>query len=143
LFGSKAREDLQATFKIVKNPGLTINNNEIKSKVIDAINKFFSIEYWNFGDTFYFSELSAYVMNNLSPNLVSLLLVPKQTAQGFGSLFEIKSESDEIFVSAATVADVEIIDEITATNLKALGNVVTSVSSSTSGIQSSINGSSY
>jgi hypothetical protein len=143
LFGSKAREDLQATFKIVKNPGLTINNNEIKSKVIDAINKFFSIEYWNFGDTFYFSELSAYVMNNLSPNLVSLLLVPKQTAQGFGSLFEIKSESDEIFVSAATVADVEIIDEITATNLKALGNVVTSISSSTSGIQSSINGSSY
>ena len=143
LFGSKAREDLQATFKFVKNPGLTINNNEIKSKVIDAINKFFSIEYWNFGDTFYFSELSAYVMNNLSPNLVSLLLVPKQTAQGFGSLFEIKSESDEIFVSAATVADVEIIDEITATNLKALGNVVTSISSSTSGIQSSINGSSY
>ena len=143
LFGSKAREDLQATFKIVKNPGLTINNNEIKSNVIDAINKFFSIEYWNFGDTFYFSELSAYVMNNLSPNLVSLLLVPKQTAQGFGSLFEIKSESDEIFVSAATVADVEIIDEITATNLKALGNVVTSVSNSTSGIQSSINGSSY
>ena len=136
LFGSKAREDLQVTFKIVKNPGLTVNNNEIKSKVIEAINRFFSIEYWNFGDTFYFSELSAYVMNSLSPELVSIVMVPKQSGQGFGSLFEIKSESDEIFISAATVADVEIIDEITATNLKALGNVVTSISSPNKGIQS-------
>jgi len=136
LFGSKAREDLQVTFKIVKNPGLTVNNNEIKAKVIESINKFFSIEYWNFGDTFYFSELSAYVMNNLSPELVSFLMVPKQVNQGFGSLFEIKSESDEIFISAATVNDVEIIDEITATNLRALGNVVTSISSSNKGIQS-------
>jgi hypothetical protein len=75
-------------------------------------------------------------MNNLSPELVSFLMVPKQVNQGFGSLFEIKSESDEIFISAATVNDVEIIDEITATNLRALGNVVTSISSSNKGIQS-------
>jgi len=144
LFGSKSKEDLQAKFKIVKNPGLTINNNEIKSKVIEAINRFFSIEYWNFGDTFYFSELSAYIMNTLSPQLVTVVIVPVQDQQGFGSLYEIKSESDEIFLSTATVADVEIIDEITATNLKALGKVVTSVSSSNTGVQSaSTSGSSY
>jgi hypothetical protein len=140
LFGSKAREDLQVTFKIVKNPGLTINNNELKANVIDAINRFFSIEYWNFGDTFYFQELSAFVMNNLSPELVSIVIVPKQTSQSFGSLFEIKSESDEIFINAATVADVEIVDEITASNLQSSGSVITSVSSSTSGVQSSANG---
>ena len=144
LFGNKAREDLQVTFKIVKNPGLTINNNELKANVIDAINTFFSVEYWNFGDTFYFQELSAYVMNNLSPELVSIVIVPKQTSQSFGSLFEIKSESDELFVNAATVADVEIVDEITATNLQSSGTVITSVSSSVSGIQSSASkGNSY
>ena len=98
---------------------LTINNNELKANVIDSINKFFSIEYWNFGDTFYFQELSAYVMNNLSPELVSIVIVPKQASQTFGSLFEIKSESDEIFINAAQVSDVEIIDEITASNLQA------------------------
>lgn len=136
LFGSAAREDLQVTFKIVKNPALTINNNELKSNVIDAINKFFSIEYWNFGDTFYFQELSAFIMNTLSPNLVSVVIVPKQASQSFGSLFEIKSESDEIFINTAQVSDVEIIDEITATNLQASGSVITSVSGSTSGIQS-------
>jgi len=141
LFGNKAREDLQVTFKIVKNPGLTINNNELKANVIDSVNRFFSIEYWNFGDTFYFQELSAYVMNSLSPELVSIVIVPKQTSQTFGSLFEIKSESDEIFINAATVADVEIVDEITASNLQSSGTVITSVSSSTSGVQSSSGGS--
>jgi len=141
VFGSKASEDLQVTFKIVKNSGLTINNNELKANVIDSINKFFSIEYWNFGDTFYFQELSAYVMNNLSPELVSIVIVPKQASQTFGSLFEIKSESDEIFINAAQVSDVEIIDEITASNLQASGNVITSVlNTSTTGIQSAANG---
>jgi hypothetical protein len=141
VFGSKASEDLQVTFKIVKNSGLTINNNELKANVIDSINKFFSIEYWNFGDTFYFQELSAYVMNNLSPELVSIVIVPKQASQTFGSLFEIKSESDEIFINAAQVSDVEIIDEITASNLQATGNVITSVlNTSTTGIQSAANG---
>jgi len=136
LFGSKAREDLQVTFKIVKNPGITSNTNELRSAVVDAINKFFAIEYWNFGDTFYFQELSAYIMNTLSPELVSIVIVPKQASQSFGSLFEIKSESDEIFVNAAQVSDVELIDEITATNLQASGNVITSVSSGTNSIQS-------
>mgnify|MGYP006072920779 CR=1 FL=1 len=141
IFGNRASEDLQVTFKIVKNPGLTINNNELKANVIDSINKFFSIEFWNFGDTFYFQELSAYVMNNLSPELVSIVIVPKQASQSFGSLFEIKSESDEIFINAAQVSDVEIIDEITASNLQASGIVITSVlNMSSTGIQSATNG---
>jgi len=136
LFGPKAREDLQVTFKIVKNPAITSNTNELRSAVVDAINRFFAIEYWNFGDTFYFQELSAYIMNTLSPELVSIVIVPKQASQSFGSLFEIKSESDEIFVNAAQVTDVELIDEITATNLQASGNIITSVSSGTNSIQS-------
>lgn len=137
LFGEKANRDLQVTFKIVKNSGLVINNNELKSDIIESINLFFEIENWDFGDTFYFQELSAFVMNRLSPNLVSVVIVPKQPDQAFGSLFEIKSDSDEIFVNAAQVSEVEIIDEITASKLKANGAVVTSVDRSISGIQSS------
>jgi hypothetical protein len=69
---------------------------------------------------------------------LSVIIVPRQGSQSFGSLFEIKSEPDEIFISAATVADVEIIDELTATELQASGTVLTSVSTSvTTGIASS------
>jgi hypothetical protein len=137
LFGEKANRDLQVAFKIVKNPALVINNNELKADVIESVNLFFEIENWDFGDTFYFQELSAFIMNRLSPSLVSVVIVPRQADQAFGSLFEIKSDPDEIFVNAAQVSDVEIIDEITASKLQANGAVVTSVERNSSGIQSS------
>ena len=44
LFGSLADEDLQATIKIVKNSGRVVNDNDIKSRVVDAINEYFSLE---------------------------------------------------------------------------------------------------
>jgi hypothetical protein len=138
LFGDKAAPDLQVKFKIVKNASIVINDNELKSNIIEAINKFFDIENWDFGETFYFQELSAYIINQLSPKLVSILIVPRQTTQSFGSLFEIKSEPDEIFASAAKVSDIETIDQLTATNLQASGAVINSVSTAiTSGISSS------
>jgi len=136
LFGDKANEDLQVTFKIVKNDRIAINNNELKSKIIDLINQFFQIENWDFGDTFYFQELSSYIMNVLSPTLLSIVVVPKRSTQTFGSLFEISAESDEIFISAATVDNIEIVDKLTADNLQASGNVVTTITTSTSEVQS-------
>ena len=139
LFGTKANKDLQVKFKIVKNKSIVLNDNELKADVISAIDQFFAIENWDFGETFYFQELSAYIMNQLSPKLVSIIIVPRQGTQSFGSLFEIKSEPDEIFLSAAQVSDVETIDEITATELQASGTVITSVSTSTtSGITSAL-----
>jgi len=138
LFGDKAAPDLQVRFKIVKNANIVINDNELKSDIIEAINKFFDIENWDFGETFYFQELSAYIINQLSPKLVSILIVPRQTTQSFGSLFEIKSEPDEIFASAAKVSDIETIDQLTATNLQASGAVINTVSTQiTAGITSS------
>ena len=63
-------------------------------------------------------------------------MVPDQSSQSFGSLYEIKSESDEIFISGATVFDVEIIDAVTASKLKASGSVVTATSTVNTGINS-------
>jgi hypothetical protein len=126
LFGNKAKEDLQVTFKIVKNKDIVTNNNELKADIISAIDKFFALENWDFGETFYFQEMSTYVLTQLSPKLTSFLMVPKQQTQSFGSLFQIKSEPDEILISGATVDDIEIIDEITAASLQASGKVVQS-----------------
>jgi len=136
LFGSKALPDLQVTFKVVKNPDLVLNDNDVKSRIIGYMNRFFSTENWDFGDTFFFQELSSYVMNSMSPDIVSFLIVPKQSDQSFGSLFQINSENNEIFINGATVKDIEIIDEITSTKLKASGKVVTSTIPTTVGVQS-------
>jgi hypothetical protein len=127
---------------VVKNINEVTNNDDIKVRVIQAINQYFNLENWDFGDTFYFSELSTYVMTQLAPDIVTFVIVPDQTVQTFGSLYEIKSESDEIFISGATVQDVEIIDALTASKLRASGSVVTATNTINTGITSGISSSS-
>lgn len=126
LFGSKASISLQATFKVVKNPEQVISDNDVKTRILVAINQFFAIENWDFGNTFYFSELSTYVLSQLSPFIVSFVIVPKADNLYFGSLFEITCEKDEIFINGATVEDIEIVTSITASKIKANGAITTS-----------------
>jgi len=132
LFGVNAESNLQATFKVVKSLQSTMSDNEIKSQIIQAINNFFVIENWDFGDTFYFTELAAYVHRQLAPDVANFVIVPRSNSESFGSLFQITSRSDEIFISSATVDNVEIIDTLTASNLQASGSVVSSVTTSVS-----------
>ena len=123
LFGDKSSIDVQATFKVVKNPEVVISDNDVKSKVLSAINEFFALENWDFGGNFYFTELTAYVMNRLAPNIVSFVIVPKQASLTFGSLFEIRAEKDQIFINGATVNDIEIISAVTSSKIKSSGAI--------------------
>ena len=149
LFGSKAETKLQAEFKVVKNPGRSINDNNLKVRIISAINAFFSINNWDFGDRFYLSELTTYVINTVSPDVTNFVILPRATNQAFGSLFEIQSKSDEIFVSGATVDDVKIVTSITAAEIRSgTGTIETNstsntTSSTTSTSSTSSGGSSY
>jgi len=133
LFGSDAETSLQATFKVVKTPNSTMSDNEIKSMVVTAINDFFAIDNWDFGDTFYFTELATYVHNQLAPELANFVIVPRSNSQSFGSLFQLTSKPDEIFISSATVDNVEIIDSLTASNLQASGDIISSAMSISTG----------
>jgi hypothetical protein len=126
LFGSTAEDKLQAKFMIVKNPSLSISDNELKVSIINSINEFFDVNNWDFGDKFYISELTTYVLNTVAPGVSNLIIVPKQTSQNFGSLFEIQSRSDEIFVSGATVDDIEIVSSISSLDLQTTaGQIIT------------------
>jgi hypothetical protein len=123
IFGTKAPENLRAIFKVIKNPSIAISDNDIKSSVISAINDYFDISNWDFGETFYFSELSAYLHNTLAPNISSVIIVPASANNVFGSLMQINANYNEIITSAATVDNVEIISAITASQLNQVGVV--------------------
>lgn len=120
LFGSKARPELRSKFKVVKNPSLSINDNNLKVKIISAMNDFFSVDNWDFGDKFYLAEMITYIITQATPDISNMVIVPLQTQQNFGSLFEIQSEANEIFINGATVDDIEIVTAITVdeVNLK-------------------------
>jgi len=122
LFGSKADTELQATIKVIKNENTTASDSEIKSSVVTAMNDYFTISNWDFGETFYFSELSAYLHEELGDLVSSVVLVPVDPLKSFGDLYEIRSQADEIFVNAATVNDVEVISALTSSQLRTASN---------------------
>jgi len=118
LFGPKAAVNLQATIKVIRAPNSTASESEIKTLVVANLNQYFDIAAWNFGDTFYFSELSAYIHRNMGSIVSSVVLVPIDPLKYFGDLYEIRSAPNEIFVNAAGVSSVEVITALTSTNLR-------------------------
>lgn len=115
LFGTSADINLQAKFKAVKSSTSTLSDNEIISNILKGINDFFALENWDFGQSFYFSELSTYIMNIMTPDITNFVIVP--TMNNFGSLYEVACQSNEIFISGAKASDIEVIDAITAAQL--------------------------
>ena len=118
LFGPTADEQNQAVFRVVKIPGATYTDNQIKSEIITAVNEYFNINNWDFGETFYYSELAAYIHSRLSTQISSVVIVPKDAEAKFGDLFQIRAGTNELFFSTATVNQVEIVTGLTGSNLR-------------------------
>jgi hypothetical protein len=118
LFGAKAAAALRGTIKVIKNSATNASDSEIRSAVLTSMNNYFSINNWDFGDTFYFSELSAYIHNQIGEYVSSCVLVPNDPTMKFGDLYEIKCLPYEIFVNAATSNDVLVIAALTPAELQ-------------------------
>jgi hypothetical protein len=128
LFGSKANTSLQAKFKAVKNSSRNTTDNDLKTRILATINNFFALENWEFGQTFNFSELSTYIMNIMTPDITNFVIVPTADI-AFGSLYEVTCLPNEILISGAAISDIEIIDAITASQLKSSSAIVTNTGS--------------
>ena len=118
LFGPKAPTQLRATIKVIKASNTNASDSEIRSAVLSAMNTYFSINNWTFGDTFYFSELSAYLHSQVGELISSAVLVPNDPTMNFGDLYEIKAAPYEIFANGATANDVVVIAALTPAELQ-------------------------
>ena len=95
-----------------------LSDNELKSGVINLFKQYFDANNWQFGETFYFTELSSFIHRNLGNAIGSIVILPKNTAGNFGDLFQVKAEPNELFISTATVNDIEIVEKITSQTLR-------------------------
>ena len=117
--GNGSDDNYKFSLKIIKLNSTTISDGQIKSNVITAVNNYFDVSSgWDFGDTFFASELIAYLHIQLADSIASVVLVPSATDQHFGDLFQIDANSDELFFPTLTVNNVEIISTLTQTNLR-------------------------
>ncbi len=118
LFGTQAATELQATFKVVKSASSNISDNEVKTMVITAIDQYFDIRNWDFGEKFFYTELAAFIHQQLSRIISSVVIVPNSANAQFGNLFEIIANPTELFISTATVNNVQLVNNLTEQNLR-------------------------
>ena len=118
LFGPKAPTQLRGTVKVIRASNTNASDSEIRSAVLSAMNTYFNINNWTFGDTFYFSELSAYLHAQVGDLISSAVLVPNDPTMSFGDLYEIKAAPFEIFANGATANDVLVIAALTPAQLQ-------------------------
>ena len=118
LFGEKAARELQATIKVVPLVDAVISSSEIKSRVLSEMDAYFDIDKWDFGQTFYFSELAGYLQQQLGDIISSVVLVPNDSTLVFGDLYELKAQPNEIFVNAAQISDIEVVTSLNSATLR-------------------------
>ena len=118
LFGQQADVELQATFKVIQAEGSLLSENDLRLRILEAINLYFSVDNWDFGETFYMTELLAFIHQELAPNLQTVVAVPKADTEAFGRLFQIRSEPDQLLISAASAEDIEVVTAFTDEELR-------------------------
>jgi hypothetical protein len=130
LFGNQSSPNLQATFKAVRNPTRSSSDNDLITRILASINDFFSLDNWEFGQSFNFTELATFVLNQMTPDIVNFIIVPKNPDLPFGSLFEIACQSNEILISGTTASDIEIINSVTAAEINSVSPIITNTNAS-------------
>lgn len=118
LFGSLAAPELRVKFRAVRNPNGSLTNDQIRAEILNVINSFFSIENWDFGVTFYATELIALIHQRLPLDLSSVVPVPLFANNSFGANFTIEAGDDEILQSAARLEDIEIVEYLSSSLLR-------------------------
>lgn len=112
LFGDLASGELQARFNVTKTANATMSDNEIKQSIIALINDYFDIDNWDFGETFYFTELAAYIHNNMIGQVAQVTIKPVANDIDSQRLYEIRNDSDEMFMPVLDTSNIVVTNSI-------------------------------
>ena len=117
IFGPKSDSEHRAKFRLIKMAGTKFTDNEIKNQVVNVIEEYFDPANWEFGETFYFTELAAYVHKELAGVVSSFVIVPLGTNAVFGDLFQITPFKDQLLIPDISITDIDIISGLTQANI--------------------------
>lgn len=122
LFGSRAIPQLQAQFVVVR-PTTTValTNNQVASTIVSITQNFFDPNNWEFGETFYFTELATLIQTQLAGEIDTIVLVPTFSTNQFGDLYEIQAAQDELFYPDISVSNVSFVTTLSPQVLRQAG----------------------
>ena len=129
LFGDLADSELQARFNVTKTSNSSMSDTEIKQNIIQLITQYFSIDNWDFGEDFYFTEMAAYIHNNMIGEISQVTIQPVGNTDDTTDLFEITSNGDELFLPVVKTSNITV--------SKSIARNSTTIGESTSGLLTS------
>lgn len=122
LFGPNADPTLQATFAVVRpTTNVTLTDNQVQSKIVSIIQDFFQPQYWEFGETFFFTELAAVIQAQLAAEIDTVVIIPSYAANQFGDLFEIAPGENQLFIPDVSTSQINIVTALTPQILRQAG----------------------
>ena len=124
LFGDLASGELQAKFHVTKTINSTLSDTEIKQRVINLISTYFNIDNWDFGEDFYFTEMAAFIHNNMIGEISQITISSIADDSDGTSLFQINCSSDELFLPVVKTNNV-VVTNTTSANLTTIGENTT------------------
>ena len=105
-----------------------MSDTEVKQRVINLISTYFNIDNWDFGEDFYFTEMAAFIHNNMIGEISQITISSVADDSDGTRLFEIGCNSDELFLPVVKTSNV-VVQNTSSANL-------TTISENTSGISS-------
>lgn len=118
LFGSRAPAELQCIFRVIRSPNGLLTDNQVKTTIVSVVRNFFDVTLWQFGETFFFTELAAAIHTALPTEISSVVLVPTFPTNQFGDMFQVLAREDEVLYPDIAATQIEIVAGYTATNLR-------------------------
>jgi hypothetical protein len=119
IFGPYADSKNQCVFNVIASPNSNTNANVIANSIVSLIQTYFDINNWNFGQSFYFNQLSTYICSN-NPDVLSIVIIPTYPTSTFGSLFQINADYGEILIPHINADMIKFVKNYNPTNLKQL-----------------------
>lgn len=121
IFGDKSAPALQGKLKVIRSANSTMTDNQIKNIIVATVRNFFDISAFEFGETFFFTELASAIHMDLATEISSVVLVPTLSTSQFGDMLQVQAREDEIIYPDINVEDIDIVSGFTATNLRVNG----------------------
>ena len=140
LFGDLASSELQARFNVTRTSNSTLSATEIKQRIIRLINQYFAVDNWDFGEDFYFTEMAAYIHNNMIGEISQITISPIGSTTDSQELFEITSSGDEMFLPVVKASNISVINSVVANSTSIAESSGVTITGSSGGTSS---GSSY
>jgi len=140
LFGDLASSELQAKFNVTRTSNSTMSATEIKQRIIRLINQYFAVDNWDFGEDFYFTEMAAFIHNNMIGEISQITILPIGSTTDSQELFEITSSGDEMFLPVVQASNITVTNSTVANSTSIAESSGVTITGSNGGTSS---GSSY